>query len=158
MRLLDAVLPADLARDELRVVDHLDVGSRELTRELERQKHGLVLRDVVRRLPDVAVALGKRCTLLVGRNGGPSGGSGVAARAPVDVNRDFQGDQSPRSGGKLPGARRLRRSRTVRRGIFSSSISTGAAVSSRRALRRARSLRRSFERRSMMTFTFGSSL
>jgi hypothetical protein len=51
--LLDPVLTADLARDQLRVVDHLDLARSQIVRQLEREQHALVLGDVVGGLAQV---------------------------------------------------------------------------------------------------------
>ena len=83
---LDLVPALDLARDQLRVVDHVDLRGTQLTRQLQAQQHGLVLGDVVGGLADVGAALGQLLPGAVGGHGGHRGRARVAARAAIHVD------------------------------------------------------------------------
>src|SRR3954454_11741441 len=145
---LDLVLAVDLLGDELGVVDDLDLVGAQRAGPREPEQQAAVLGHVVRHDAEQLVGLVEH--LAVGRrdHGGRRGRPGVAAGAAVDV------DDEPHSvaiGGGLPGAR---------------GGGTWRGTRERRRSRRSRGSlgsvaprpRRSLLRRSMMTFTFGSSL
>src|SRR5215211_2455363 len=113
---LDLVLAADLARHELRVVDHLDLPRAELVGQLEAEEDRPVLGYVVGRLADVAAALYELVALGGGHHRAGGGRAGVAARAAVHVDDDLvqaagaQRCEGGSIGGKLPLGRWRRRS------------------------------------------------
>src|ERR1700710_2533723 len=140
--MLDLVLAADLPGDELGVVDALALVGAERTGAGEPEQQAAVLGDVVRHDPEELARLVE--DVAVRRRDDRGGGRGprVAPGAAVHVDDDLHPRYSSVSiGGNSPGMRERRRSRIVR-------CSLGSAPRARR----------SDLRRSMMTFTFGSSL
>jgi hypothetical protein len=91
---LDLVLLLNLADDQLRIADQLDLLGLELLGEADAEQQGPVLGDVVGRGADPFAALGEDLAFTVAGDRGDRGRAGVAPRAAVDVDRDALQDFS----------------------------------------------------------------
>ena len=138
----------DLARDQLGVVDDLDLARAERAGPLQPEQQRPVLGLVVGRLADVVVRAGELVAVGVRDHDPDAGRPGIAARTAVDVDDDAlwrAGERQRLLGGtsilgKLPWA------------------AAAAVAQLALAATRAAALRRSLLRRSTITSTLGSSL
>ena len=131
----------ELGATEVEVVNDSELVAKQIAGALQPEEQTAVLGDVVRRHTEGLVRLVDDLAVRRGEDGRRRGGPGVAAGAAVDVDDELQ-PSVVSSGGNSPGTRERRRSRRSR-------CSLGSV---------APRARRSLLRRSMMTFTFGSSL
>src|SRR5207237_1817487 len=108
--------PSQLARDQLGIVDQLDLTGAQHPSTLDAAQDGAVFGDVVARDPDRLGDLLEDLSRGIGHDDADRRRPGVAPRPAVDVHDDLHSritGYSAASSGSSPGTRGRRRSRTA---------------------------------------------